>query len=136
MRVLPSGGALQLPTSCTAIDSWAGDPQAGFYGEGVYRDLCLYHDWRYGSFSSLLRTRFDEAVVQFGDRSIDLLHIDGHHTYDAVRHDFETWRDKLSERGIVLFHDVNERRPGFGAWQVWDELRGSIPASPSCTVMD
>jgi hypothetical protein len=119
---------LQLPTSCTAVDSWIGDPQAGFYGEDVYRELSEYHDRRYGSFSRLLRTTFDEAMSQFADGSIDLLHIDGYHTYDAVRHDFETWRNKLSDRAIVLFHDVNERGPEFGAWRIWEELTRTCPS--------
>ena len=119
---------LELPTSCTAVDSWGGDPQAGFYGEEIYRELSDYHDRRYASFSSLLRTTFDEAVEQFADGSIDLLHIDGFHTYDAVRHDFETWRAKLSDRAIVLFHDVNERGSDFGAWRVWEELTRSHPS--------
>lgn len=119
---------LHLPTSCTAVDSWGGDPQAGFYGEDVYRELSEYHDQRYAPFSGLLRTTFDEAVGQFADGSIDLLHIDGYHTYDAVRHDFETWRSKLSDRAVVLFHDVNERSPEFGAWRAWDELTRTYPS--------
>lgn len=26
----------QIPTDCYAIDSWMGDPHAGYYGENVY----------------------------------------------------------------------------------------------------
>lgn len=118
---------LQLETRCWAIDTWRGDEQAGFYGEEVFSELSGYHDTRYGGFSQLLRSRFEDAVKDFPDGSIDLLHIDGLHTYEAVKGDFEMWRGKLSDRAIVLFHDIEVCESDFGVWKLWKELGDRYP---------
>jgi glycosyltransferase involved in cell wall biosynthesis/SAM-dependent methyltransferase len=118
----------QLFTRCHAVDTWHGDPQAGEYGEEIYEDLRRFHDKRFGTFSTLLRCTFDEALDRIEDAVIDLLHIDGLHTYDAVRHDFESWLPKLSDRAVVLFHDTNVRAGDFGVWRLWNELSGLHPS--------
>ena len=116
-----------LSTRCFAVDTWQGDEHAGYYGDEIYRVLKSDHDRDYAGFSQMLRMTFDDASSQFTDGSIDVLHIDGLHTYEAVRHDFETWLPKLSARSVVLFHDTAVRERNFGVWKLWAELRERYP---------
>lgn len=118
---------LQLNTHCFGIDTWEGDPHTGFYGQDILSDLRGHHALRYGSFSNLIQSTFDEAQSNFEDGTIDLLHIDGYHTYDAAKHDFENWLVKVSDRGVVLVHDIHVHERDFGVWKFWQEIKTQYP---------
>ncbi len=118
---------LHLAARCFAIDTWRGDEHAGYYGDDVHDAVCS-HNRRYDSFSRLIRSDFADACGAFADGSIDLLHIDGCHRYEAVRRDFETWLPKLSKRAVILFHDTAEYAEGFGVHRLWEELSARYPS--------
>ncbi len=117
-----------LSTRAFAVDTWQGDAHAGIYDESIYQTLKRAHDPHYTAFSTLLRMTFDEALPLFADASVDLLHIDGLHTYEAVRHDFDGWLSKLSARGVVLFHDTHVYRDDFGVHRLWAEVSSRYPS--------
>jgi hypothetical protein len=110
-------------TKAFAVDTWTGDQHSGFYDEAVYLSM-LDTNRKYESFSTLLRTTFDKASAEFEDNSVALLHIDGLHTYEAVKHDFENWLPKMASNGVILFHDTSVYRDNFGVHQLWSEISG------------
>jgi predicted O-methyltransferase YrrM len=68
---------------------------------------------------------------------VDLLFIDGDHSYEGVRQDFITFADLLRPSGLLVFHDIvqdYEARYGVrtnayvgGVPRFWRELRAALP---------
>jgi hypothetical protein len=114
-----------VPAELVAVDTWLGDPHAGFY-DGVFE---RFEAWRVEHFPDVntraLRMTFDDALAQVQDASVDLLHIDGLHTYEAVAHDYATWRPKLAAEGTVLFHDV-AHDSGYESSRFWSETSDRV----------
>jgi len=97
----------KLNTEINAVDMWSGDIGAEITGEEVYALVQKTAATYYPEVNlHLFQMCFDDARPNFADNSIDILHIDGGHTFEDVEHDFTTWLPKLKENGIVLFHDV------------------------------
>jgi GT2 family glycosyltransferase len=110
-----------LSTICYGIDHWSGDEFTGNYSTRTYEEV-IDHNQKFSDFSYLIKSNFNDASSQFSNNSVDLLHIDGNHSYESVSEDWLKWRDKLTHRGIVLFHDISEKKSGFGVWKLWEEL--------------
>jgi hypothetical protein len=114
-----------LSTKAYAIDHWKGDTQAGFFDGSVYKGVIRTNS-KYSGFSTLIKARFLDALTSFNDNSIDLLHIDGFHSYESVKEDFETWLPKMSKDGVILLHDIHVRRNTFGVFKFWQEIKNEF----------
>ncbi|MCA9381172.1 class I SAM-dependent methyltransferase [Candidatus Dojkabacteria bacterium] len=109
-----------IDTKIFAIDSWEGEEQTGEYGEEIYDFVRKMVRKHYPEQEiRLMKMYFNEALKEFEDGSIDILHIDGLHTYEAVKDDYDSWKEKVSNDGIIFFHDVNVS--DFGVWKVFEE---------------
>jgi hypothetical protein len=111
-------------TRCVAVDNWSDDAPAG----GEFDDVRRIISDNYEGIAGYLRGDFAEALPHFAPGSIDLLHIAGSHTDVAVRNDFTTWLDRMSDRGVVIVHDINEFKQDFGVWRFWREVREQYPS--------
>lgn len=54
---------------------------------------------------TMLRNTSLAVVDQFSNDSLDLLHIDGDHSFDACMSDLIAWVPKVRKGGLVLVHD-------------------------------
>jgi hypothetical protein len=100
LRDLGEGGQI------FAVDTWMGDDHTGHYGEDVYEGFMESRrilDLEKTVYP--MRMTFEEAsrIIM---PPIDLLHVDGSHTFRAVTRDFKQFRRHLKPGAIVLFHDV------------------------------
>jgi len=66
-----------------------------------------------------LKGRSDEIVRQW-HRPIRLLFIDGDHSYEGVKMDYDLWSPFVSLHGFVAFHDIGQAFPG--AVQFYNEV--------------
>jgi predicted O-methyltransferase YrrM len=57
-----------------------------------------------------------------GERQIDLLFIDGDHSYAAVRSDYEMYHPLVAEDGMIAFHDIVEIPDEAKDWQRGNEV--------------
>lgn len=118
---------LGIDPAIMGVDTWAGDETTGKYTEEVYADLKDYFAANHPSVR-LFRGFFDDALRTVPDGSVDVLHIDGSHIYEDVKHDYETWLPKMSEKGVILFHDIAVENGSFGTKRFWDEIRKDFPS--------
>lgn len=126
------GGSSIYPTACAlkylnngvvyAIDPWSneeclkgytkGDPNYTWWSkldlEKVYRGFKkMLQKFNLTSYCQILRMSSAQAVLQFQDDSIDILHIDGNHTEHVALADAKMFLPKVKKGGYIWFDDVN-----------------------------
>ena len=76
-----------------------------------YWTHAMFHDMeqKYGCRYKLFNTTSSNACRFFSDKSMDVIFIDGLHTYEGVKQDIICFAPKLKENGILLFNDYEVR---------------------------
>ena len=63
---------------------------------------------------TLIRKKSLDAVKDFSDLSVDLVYIDGDHTYEGCKADIHAWWPKVKSGGILMGDDYFEYKTGKG----------------------
>lgn len=77
--------------------------------------------------NSLLQSTVDEVSAVLGETRVDLLFIDGDHSYDGVKLDYENYKKFVRPGGLIVFHDIvdspKHRAEGSFVALFWKELK-------------
>lgn len=73
---------------------------------------------RANSHSATAARQFEEIL---GDRLLDFLFVDGDHSYEGVKRDFELYSAYVRPGGLIAFHDVLPQ-PSSGVDRFWREV--------------
>ena len=107
------------PGKVYGIDGFEGDVWTG--ERNTYDQVSSYVTNLQLNNVTLIKGFFDD-VVKTWDTKIDILHIDGFHSYEAVKNDFEKWSGFVNSTGVILFHDTDSHDARFGVKQFFQEL--------------
>lgn len=64
------------------------------------------------------------------DKPLDFLFIDGDHTYDGVKQDFDMYRHLVRPDGTIAFHDIapHPEETGCEVHKFWNEIKQDYPS--------
>lgn len=95
--------------------------RARLHREFLYdRPGVAMHSLRLDSHAPATAVALDNLLA---GRPIDFLYIDGDHSLDGVRADFETYGARVRPGGLIALHDIATHRDDHEVWRLWPELQ-------------
>lgn len=82
-----------------AIDPWSGSP------ENTNSEIIFDFVTRRSPNIHKIKRRSEEVYQDFPNRSLDLVYLDGDHSYAAVKRDLTLWLPKVKKGGCLAGHD-------------------------------
>jgi len=110
------------------VENWTGDPAGKFSCFGL-RDVINIHIQRSSDFFAKCRSKYG------------YIYLDGDHSYDGSRYDFEQSLTVAMAGALIVLHDVAVSQPGFGVNRLFAELDENlyskilIPAWPGLGIV-
>lgn len=89
----------------------------------LYNDRCIFIEG-----NSHDKLTYNALLTALNGQLIDFLFIDGDHTYEGVKQDYEMYSPLVRTSGYIAFHDINDtqrhRDRDVYVGKLWNELDG------------
>jgi predicted O-methyltransferase YrrM len=132
VRALDPGAELVLVDPYTADTRWAALPQGAYATAAATRLALARARPRGGPSVRWILERSQDVGRSWDGGEVDLVFIDGDHSYQGCREDWEAWQQHVAPGGFAAFHDARAGRPGGrgapGPTRVVDETFRDEPA--------
>lgn len=131
LEALDAHAQLHLIDPFTDESGWTMKP--GWHGTPIATRLAVRRRARAGGPRVRWHiARSQDVGRQWRGRTPDLVFIDGDHSPQGCREDWEVWHPHVRVGGVVAIHDARDGIPGgtgrLGPTEVVNELRGRLPA--------
>lgn len=106
-------GQFESPPHLYMVDAWEDEGPSHDSSNNFNFVSQLIHKSQYRNIT-VVKAYFNDFAAfwkEDGLGKIDILHIDGTHTYEAVKEDFETWFPLVADTGLVMMHDMESTQP-------------------------
>lgn len=91
-----------------------------YYDMEFEYNFCRNRLSKYNDRIEFIRKTSEEAVSQFIDESIDIIYIDGNHSYKYVMQDLELYWPKVKTGGLLIGDDLYEYSENKDILKIWD----------------
>lgn len=99
----------------------------GLFGSELINSLTNFN---YISGNSHSEKTFNKVVNILNNDKLDLLFIDGDHSYEGVKKDFELYSSLVRSGGFIVFHDIHEssfhESHGCFVHNYWKEIKNNF----------
>ena len=115
------------------VDAGFGNPDGqetdnSWTGQGYWKTekgLNCFDNFGLGKNIQLFITTTQNFAKKYKNKAYDYIYIDGDHSYEGVRRDFDLFWPMLRKEGLMVFHDISikEKLPegDYGVWKLWKE---------------
>jgi predicted O-methyltransferase YrrM len=86
------------------IDNFQGDEHTGVHSDAYDVVMRVIKKNNYDNVE-IIKSNFDD-VAKTWDKQIDILHIDGLHTYESTKKNYDTWSKFLHDDSVIIMHDT------------------------------
>ncbi|HCC84803.1 MAG TPA: hypothetical protein DEP87_03920 [Candidatus Pacebacteria bacterium] len=113
------------------VDAGLGETDAAAYtGKAYWRTpqgMAIFEKFGLGKFITLFVTTTKKFATLYPNLAFDYIYVDGDHSYKGATFDYKTFWPRLSQGGLMVFHDISIKEPmpegEYGVYQVFAAAR-------------